>query len=352
MGIIVFLTILSILILVHEFGHFIAAKKNGVKVEEFGLGFPPRIFSVKKGETIYSINLLPLGGFVKVFGEEYHEKVENKDRAFVYKKPWQKALIIVSGVIGNLLLAWFLLSYLATQGILIASNKVIIEQVQNNTPAQQAGLKIGDIIKTIKVDNKVKVVEKPEDLIKIANNKSGKEMLLNIKSSKGVEKTVRITARKDFPKDQGPLGISISGSELQKYSIIQAPIVGLQLTFKYLVLILAGFGDLFKSLISFQKPAFEVAGPIGIAQFTGQALKIGQSALIEFAAALSLNLAVLNIIPFPALDGGRLSFVLYEWITKRRINKNFEKGANAIGMLILLSLVFIITINDIIRIFK
>ena len=172
MGIFVFLIILSMLILVHEFGHFIAAKKNGVLVEEFGLGFPPRIFSIKKGETIYSINLLPLGGFVKVFGEEYHEKVENKEGAFIYKKPWQKALIIVSGVIGNILLAWFLLSYLSTQGILIPTNKVVIEQVQSDTPAQKAGLKKGETILAIKVDNREIIIRKPEDLIKIATQKS------------------------------------------------------------------------------------------------------------------------------------------------------------------------------------
>ena len=352
MGIIVFLLILSILILVHEFGHFIAAKKNGVKVEEFGLGFPPRIFSKKIGETIYSINLLPLGGFVKVYGEEYHEKTKNKNRAFVYKKPWQKALIIISGVIGNLLLAWVLLSFLATQGIQVPTNKVVIEEVQKNTPAQEAGLKVGDTIKAIKFENKVIVVKKPEDLIAIANNKSGKEMLLSVENNKGIERFVRLTARKNYPKNQGPLGIAINGTELKKYSIFEAPIIGFKFSLKYLILILAGFGELLKSLFTFHKPSFEVAGPIGIAQFTGQALKIGQGALIEFTAALSLNLAVLNIFPFPALDGGRLAFVVYEWITKKQINKNFERSVNSIGMIILLSFVFIITINDIIRIFR
>lgn len=352
MEIIVFILILSILILVHELGHFIAAKKNGVKVEEFGLGFPPRIFSRKIGETIYSINLLPLGGFVKVYGEEYHEKTKNKKRAFVYKKPWQKALIIVSGVIGNLLLAWVLLSYLATQGIQVPTNQVVIEDVQKNTPAQIAGLKKGDIIKAVKFENKVILVKKPEDLIKIANNKTGKEMLLSIKNTKGEESFVRLSARKNYPKNQGPLGVSISATELKKYPFFQAPIIGIEYTYKYLILILAGFGELLKNLFTFQKPAFEIAGPVGIAQFTGQALKVGQGALLEFMAILSINLAVLNIFPFPALDGGRLAFVLYEWVTKKQINKNFERSANTIGMLILLSFVFIITINDIIRIFR
>lgn len=360
MGILVFLLILSILILVHEFGHFIVAKKSGVMVEEFGLGFPPRLFSIKKGETVYSINLFPIGGFVKVFGEEYHEKDKSnielykllKDKAFIYKRPWQKALIVIAGVIGNILLAWILLSFLATQGIQVPTNQVRIQQVQNNSPAQEVGLKKGEIIKKIKISNREIVLTNPEELIRVSNENPDEVLLLTITDTKGIERDVAITARKNPPKNQGPLGISISASKTQKYSILQAPLIGIKLTISYLTAILVGFGQLFKSLLSFQKPAFDVAGPIGIAQFTGQALQFGYLALIEFTAVLSLNLAVLNIVPFPALDGGRLSFVIYEWITNKRINKNFEKAANAFGMLILLSLIVIITVNDIIRIFK
>src|SRR3989339_2100093 len=130
-AIIVFILMLAILILGHETGHFLAAKKMGVSVEEFGIGFPPRLFSFKKGETIYSINLLPFGGFVKVYGEEYHEEKKhykkNKKRAFINKKPWQKAIIITAGVIGNIILAWIIFTYLSTQGIYINTNRVKIE---------------------------------------------------------------------------------------------------------------------------------------------------------------------------------------------------------------------------------
>ncbi|MEX1052471.1 MAG: M50 family metallopeptidase [Patescibacteria group bacterium] len=360
MGILIFIFILSILVLVHEFGHFFAAKKSGVKVEEFGLGFPPRLFSFKWGETVYSINLLPFGGFVKVFGEEYHEEDKKnkklykklRERAFIYKKPWQKAIIIIAGVIGNILLAWVLLSFLATQGIQIPTNQVKIEQVQENSPAQEVGLKAGEIIKKIKIEDQEIVVTSPEELIKISNENPGEVLLLTVTDSKSIERDVAITSRSKPPKNEGPLGISISASETKKYSILEAPLIGINLTISYLGAILIGFGQLFKSLLTFQKPAFDVAGPVGIAQFTGQALQFGYLALVEFAAVLSLNLAVLNIIPFPALDGGRLSFVIYEWITNKRINKNFERSTNAIGMLILLSLIVIITVNDIIRIFR
>ncbi|MFH0979900.1 MAG: site-2 protease family protein, partial [Candidatus Roizmanbacteria bacterium] len=131
MTILIFILTLTLLVLIHEFGHFLAAKKNGVRVEEFGFGLPPRIFGIRKGETLYSINLLPLGGFVKLYGEEYHE-IKNKSlsqRAFINKKPWVKFLIVISGVIGNFLLGWILISYLFTQGVPVPTNKVIVEKV-------------------------------------------------------------------------------------------------------------------------------------------------------------------------------------------------------------------------------
>src|SRR3990167_3082436 len=145
MTILIFILILSLLVIVHELGHFIAAKRQGVLVEEFGIGFPPRVFGIKKGETTYSINLLPIGGFVKLYGEEYTQiegkkETTNRNRAFAYKHPWQKSLIIVAGVIGNFLLGWVLISFLFTQGVPSPINKVLIESVQPNSPAANADL--------------------------------------------------------------------------------------------------------------------------------------------------------------------------------------------------------------------
>ena len=151
MSILLFFIILIVLVIIHEFGHFLAAKKNGVYVEEFGIGFPPRLFGKKIGETLYSINLIPLGGFVKLYGEEYHEVEGGKqkiasNRAFINKKPWQKVSIIVAGVVMHFVLGWVLISYLFTQGIPTPLNKVRIEKVLPSTPAQQAGLKEKDIV--------------------------------------------------------------------------------------------------------------------------------------------------------------------------------------------------------------
>ena len=355
MSIIIFLIILSILILVHEFGHFIAAKKNKVKVEEFGIGYPPRIFSFKKGETIYSINLLPFGGFVKVYGEEYHEEKKhdkkNKRRAFINKKPWQKAIIITAGVIGNIILAWIIFTYLSTQGIYINTNRVKIESVQKNSPADYAGLLKKDIVKQIKIRNKSYMIETPEKLISLTKKLEGQELIIVVARNEATIE-IPIIARKNPPKNEGPLGIVISSVELKKYSPLEAPIVGFTQTLTYLKAIFLGFIGLFKDLFMLKKPSIVVTGPIGIAEYTNKAMQYGINSLMEFTALLSLNLAVLNIIPFPALDGGRFAFIVYEWVSKKRINQNFERVINALGMLILITLLIIITINDIFRIFR
>lgn len=355
MVVIVFIIILALLVLVHEFGHFYAAKKQGVLVEEFGFGFPPRIFGIKRGETLYSINLIPLGGFVKVYGEEYHEdkklNLALKNRAFVYKKPWQKALIIVSGIIGNFLLGWVLISFLFTQGVPVPIDRAVVEKVQPSSPAQKAGVKEKDVVtKILKNGEKYEIV-KSSDLIDYSKRFAGQTITFEILRN---DKTIRVSIepRKNPPQGQGPLGILISSYEEKKYPWYQAPFFGLieatSITKRVIVELLTTLGE----IITFQKPSLDVAGPIGIARFTGQAIKVGNKAVLELAALLSLNLAVINIFPFPALDGGRLSFVLYEWITKRRINKVVEKYTNIIGIIMLLSLAVLITISDIVKIYK
>lgn len=351
MAILVFIIILAVLILVHEFGHFIAAKKNGVLIEEFGIGFPPRLFAVKKGETLYSLNLIPFGGFVKVYGEEYHENNKAtpklKQRGFVYKKPWQKSLIIVAGILGNFILSWILISYLTTQGIPRETNKVKVQTIQKNSPAQKSGLFENDVIEKILVDNKYYDIDSSTKLIDLSKKFSGRSITLVV--LRGDKKNqIEVLARKNPPVGQGPLGIIITSVEIKKYSWYEAPIFGFSQTVKITQNIVAEF----IKIITFQKPKVDVAGPIGIAKFTGQALKFGANAVVELTALLSLNLAVINIFPFPALDGGRLVFVLYEWISRRKVNKSVEKYANLIGLAILLSLALVISVNDIIKLYR
>ncbi len=355
MTVLIFILTLSVLVLVHELGHFIIAKKMGVKVEEFGIGLPPRIFGVKKGETLYSVNLLPLGGFVKLYGEEYSELgKKDKNRAFVNKTPWQKTLIILGGVIGNFLLGWFIFSYLVTQGIAVPINKVIIEKVTKNSPAQIAGLKEKDTItKLIPQDSQFPQIPltSSEDLIAQTKKLAGQTVGLEIKRN-GKTFLTKIIPRINPPKGEGPLGIAIISSIEKKYPWYTAPYYGLieasNITYK----IASELGKLIFGLITFQKPHVDVAGPVGIANLAGQAIKFGGNAFLQFLGLLSLNLSVINIFPFPALDGGRLIFVFYEGILKKKPNKNIEKYTNLIGFIMLLSLAALITVNDIVKLFK
>ncbi|MBI5127102.1 site-2 protease family protein [Candidatus Roizmanbacteria bacterium] len=356
MTIIIFILTLALLVLVHEFGHFLAAKRQGVKVEEFGFGLPPRLFGIKIGETLYSINLLPIGGFVKLYGEEYHE-IKNKNlskRAFINKNSWQKALIIVAGVLGNLILGWALISYLFTQGVPVPSNKVTVEKVIKNSPAEKAGFKERDVVLTFyaqAVQSSPTKLKNSEDLIALSKKYAGQQIKITILRS-GKQIPVVITPRKNPPVGEGPIGVIITSFEEKKFPWYQAPFYGLieasKITYKIAV-------ELLKVLVqiaSFQRPQVDVAGPVGIAQYAQTAIKFGKNAYLELIALLSFNLAIINILPFPALDGGRLMFVIYEAVTKKRLNKNVEKYANLIGILILLSLAVVITINDIIKIYR
>ncbi len=351
--IIAFILILGLLVLVHELGHFIAAKKNGIYVEEFGIGYPPRLFGKKIGETLYSINLLPLGGFVKLFGEESdsYEKektIHRKYRAFVNKKPWQRVVVLTAGVLGNFLLGWLLISVLFTRGIPTPTSNIIVEKVQPNSPADQADIKEKDTIIRAKVGNKEIVFQNADQLTTLAKESAGKNMILQV--GRGKKNLVLVvTPRSNPPAGQGPLGIIITSYMEKKYPWYQAPFYGLIEAYRITKTIGSELVRTLVMVVTLQKTQVEVAGPIGIAQFTGQAIKYGLNAVFEFIAILSLNLAVLNILPFPALDGGRLVFVLYEWISKRPVNKNLEKYLNLVGFSVLLFLVVLISIHDIVK---
>ena len=355
MGILVFIIILAILVLVHEFGHFLAAKKNGVLVEEFGIGFPPRLYGKKIGETLYSINLLPIGGFVRLYGEEYHDgkgiKGPLRSRTFVYKKPWQKTIIIVAGIIGNFLLAWVLITYLFTQGVPIPTNNVSIESVQKGSPAYVAGLKPSDVIKSVTTSAKTFPISSADQIITLSRTLGGKQVTVTIDKD-GVEKNIVVTPRKNPPSGQGPLGIIVTTFVVKKYPWYQAPFYGLAHSFDITFRIVTELSKTVVQLVSLKKPNVDVAGPIGIAKFTGEAIKFGNNAVLELMALLSLNLAVINILPFPALDGGRLVFVLYEWATKKRVNKVIEQYVNLFGIIILLSLAYVISVHDVMKLFN
>lgn len=357
--VIIFFLILSLLVLVHEAGHFFVAKFFKIKVEEFGFGLPPRIFGIKYGETLYSINWLPIGGFVKLYGEDEAgsgsvslkpQQVSKKDehRAFYSRPVWQRAAVIFAGVFMNFVLAVFLISILfSVVGVATPGKNVIVDEVIKGAPAEVAGLNKGDVIESI---NGVSI-SSPTELVVYTKKHLGEKLTIKVKSQNSKVKNIVVTPRKNYPKDQGPMGVAISQSVItKKYPWYEAPFVGTREALNQSGLIISGLFGLVLQLAKGSVPS-DVAGPIGIAQLTGKVVQIGPSALLSFISLLSLNLAIINILPIPALDGGRLFFILIEGITRKKVSPKYEGYAHMIGMVVLLGLIALITIHDLIRIF-
>jgi regulator of sigma E protease len=351
----VFFIILSLLVFIHELGHFAVARWVGVRVEEFGFGLPPRIFGKKIGGTIYSVNWLPIGGFVKLSGEddeaERAEKGHKKKEYFWARSKKERSLILLAGVTMNFLLAVCITSFLLTQGIYEATGSVHIEQITSGSPAEAAGLREKDTLIDIRDAKETALPRKitiPKDLIDFTHANVGKQVALTILRD-NQKSSVTLIPRKDYPAGEGPMGVVISDLELHKYPLSEAPFVAVRINIVRARDMLTGIGSVVGRLFRLQPVGNDIAGPIGIAQVTGQAVKFGLKAVLEFTSILSLNLAVLNLLPLPALDGGRFLFVFLEKILGGRIKPAFERSTHQIGMIILLALIVLISINDILR---
>ncbi len=348
---ILFLAI-SALILIHEIGHFLVARYFGIWVEEFGLGLPPRIYGKKIGETIYSINLLPIGGFVKLHGEEEpaNHKVQKPQRAF-YKRPWwQRSCVLVAGVVMNFLLALVIISYLFTQGVSLPS-KVSIREVASNSPAEKAGIQKGDILVKI---GEVEITD-VNQITKIISQRGDAEtsfILTRIVNDKTESITLLATPRKNPPQGEGALGIILEQHFSEKrFPIYTAPYHGLKVVFDLSGQLVQAIVGVFWGFISGFRVPKDVAGPIGMYQLYDQARKIGFSAVLELSGLISLNLAVINLFPIPPLDGSRLLFVLIEGISGKKLKKGIEEKLYRVSFLFLIMLFILISIQDIRRLF-
>jgi len=330
------------------------------------------------GETIYSINALPIGGFVKLHGEDMEvdppssldtlgttegQAQENRDelisqpdpyatRAFYNYPKWKRIVVLTAGVTMNFLLAVIIISYIFTKGIYMPTGQVQIQQVQKNSPAETAGLRTKDIV--LKIDNQT--VDSTKKLISLTNKKLGKPLIILVErgqNDKRVRKEITLIPRTKFSKNEGAMGIGIDDVyEFKKYTWYQAPILGLKEAVFMSMEMFKGIGNLLWRLIVFTEAPKDIAGPIGIAQLTGQAVKAGWIVVLQLTGLLSLNLAVVNILPIPALDGGRLVFIFLEKIIGRKIRAKIEMRAHQAGMMILLGLMILVTVSDIIRILK
>ncbi len=373
--IIIFVLVLSLLVFVHEFGHFFSARRFGVKTEEFGFGFPPRIFGVYKdkngkwkkvwgnkkvednSDTIYSINGILVGGFVKIKGEDGENK-DNRD-SFSSKKIWKRAIMLSSGVLMNIVLASVLISiglmiglprYLDDNklpaAVTVKNEQVLIIEVMEGSPAALAGFQVSDTIVSIN-DTKIKTGEEVVGIIA-----SSTEEVSVIVNRSGEDKEIKVTPEIKSENNTKTIGIAFLDSATVRYPWYLAIWEGIKMTGQLLWAIIYSLFDLVRNLIVGSNVAVEVAGPVGIANLTGQMFRLGLIYLIQFTALLSLNLAIINILPFPALDGGRLLFLLIEKIKGKPIKQEVEAIFNNIGFLLLMALIIWVTLKDIIKLFN
>jgi len=343
-NIIIGLVVLSVIIIVHELGHFITAKARGVRVEEFGLGYPPRIpyLSFKRGETRYSLNAIPFGGFTKMAGEED----PSEPRSLASKGIGTRLLVLSAGSIMNVLLPLILLSvaFMVPHDVIVG--EVVVEEVAPGSPAAMAGIEPGDAI--------VSINGKPVDSISSLNRYIhlglGKQTDMVISRGDSPAREVQVIPRWKPPEGEGATGILVSMPNptivSQSYPFWKAVPLGMTEFAETFVLYKNGI----ISMIIGSAPA-DVVGPVGIVQFTGELAKTGVSPVLEFAAIISLILAIVNMFPLPALDGGRIVFVLVEWVRRgKRVSPKTEGLVHAIGFFLLIGVMVVVTYQDIIRI--
>lgn len=345
---------ISCMILLHEFGHFLMARFFGLRVEEFGFGLPPRIWGKKIGETSYSINWLPFGGFVKIFGEDGAEAMlikspvikdgdsasRNHEKSFRNQPPHKRAIIIVAGVVMNFILGWVLLVLVFVSG---TPRRVLISSVFENSPASLGGIKANDLILEVGGNKNPKV----QNVIDFVNNNKGQEVVMKIK--RGAEDLeFKVVPRINLPKGEGALGVSLVEIGNESMGFFESVVN----SFKEAVKIVGAiFLSLFNLIVGIFKGAGAkgVVGPVGIFQVAVDTGRLGFVYLLQLIALISLNLTVLNVLPFPALDGGRLLFILIEKIKGSPISTRSESIINSIGFAFLLLLMVFITVRDVAR---
>src|SRR3989344_8921645 len=377
MNVIIFFIILLVLVLIHEFGHFFAAKSFGIRVDEFGFGFPPKLFGIKFGETLYSFNLLPIGGFVKIFGEnselERSRYVagpnEDRNRSFQYKAKWKQAIVLFAGVFMNFLLAWMVLSFgfmsgiptsvgSAVPGYELENVNLLVVSVAPNSPAETAGLKPGDAIVTVSILSS-EIGEEGENLQEInpetlkAFIVSHPDQEIEIGYTRGKNhqdvKFVNITPVKSVVDDRPMIGISMDQVGTAKLPILRAFSEGIKLTLALTKDTALGLYTLIVEGIKGQGNLTAITGPVGMVSIVGDVYEFGFAYLLSFAALISINLAIINLLPFPALDGGRLLFLLIEKIKGSAMNPRVTNTANMIGFVILILLMVLVTYHDIVK---
>ncbi len=362
MTLFLFFIVLAVLVLVHEAGHFLAAKFFRIRVDEFGLGFPPRLFSWRRGETRYSLNLIPFGGFVKIFGEDPTEEIKNGEgnRNFSQKPRGVQAFVLIAGILGNLLLAWGLLSagFMAglpapadgAWGLPVTSPALTVVEVLPDSPAEQAGFRVGDKIRSLTEGARSLAAPSPDTASAfIANTKQsiafrvergGKELLVSVAPTQGVV------------EGRYAIGVAMDMLGVVRFAPVRAAFEGAKTTVFLSVETARALGQLVRDAFTGDADFKNLAGPVGIAGLVGEARAQGVTPLLSLTALISINLALINLVPFPALDGGRLLFVAIEAARRKALPPKIAQMANAVGFLLLLLFIALITYHDLARLFS
>lgn len=336
---------LSLLIFVHEAGHFLAAKFFGMRVDEFGIGFPPRFFSRKMGETVYSLNWLPLGGFVKIYGENPAESVEGDPRAFNYQNIWKRFVVISAGVAMNFVFGWLVLSAVFMIG---SEPSLLITGVQPDSPAELAGLDKGDKILTIESGSeKLENPESSRQFIDFVDRFRGKEFGLKIDRG-GEIMILSVGSRANPSEGEGAIGIGIVSTGIEARPFFASLKEGFRESVGVAQAVIGAIYKLF-----FVEPGLfkDVVGPPGIFSFAAEANRAGFAHFLNFMGVISVNLAVLNYLPIPALDGGRIVLLIIEKLKRSPIPPKIEQSVNTAGMAVLLAFLAFVTVRDIINFF-
>lgn len=355
-----FVLVLLVLVLAHEWGHYIVARLCGVRVDEFGFGFPPRIKKLwhRRG-TDFTLNWIPLGGFVRLKGEDGHHR-EDTD-SFAHKSAWQRFAILCAGVFMNVIVGYTL--YVAVfvvgadmprmgveRGAIVSNERLVVGRVLKNSPAAEAGIRSGDVITAVNA-----TIGNAEEIRNMIRSQKGKSVTLS--TTRGQQKfSFEIT-----PTDlnAGVVGTSIVGIGVQmfdvvhvRYPFVAAARVAAHETYEVAQFIFRALRGIVHTLVVEGRVQDGVSGPVGIAAVTGQVARAGFVPLLHLMAMLSINLAVLNVLPIPALDGGRALFVIIELAVRRRMALNVQRVANLLGFALLMALVVVVTYRDVAVLFK
>ena len=351
LGIALGLVTFTVIVAVHEFGHYLTARMLGMRVLEFAIGFGPKLFGIQRGEIDYSVRALPLGGYVRILGQDdfaIHQEGEGDPRAFTSRPWWAQAIVLLAGVTMNVILALVVLTIAFGTGGTAPTGDVRVVQVATGSPAEKAGVQVGDIVRAIDQ----KPITRSTDLVSYVRQKATGETEVTLQLDRNGRPItpIKATPRAEPPEGEGPLGIKL---EDVQGAVAVAPPQAFEQALQLSGDIVNQIAHLPAQLIAARSGGSDgpqVGGPIQIFAVAGQVAEFGLPTILKLIGVLSVNLAVLNIVPFPGLDGGRLFFVLVAGIFRKRLSPQMEAAIHAVGFVLLLALLVVVSISDIRRV--